>query len=248
MLYLWWGLPLFVVFVILGVVLCILPAMLLRALGMKRIADTFIYGTARLIANTVLWLVGIKVDMTGDIESIRERSRNGEGFCFVSNHTSMLDIIFMLGQMKVKIGFIAKKQLLFIPFINILIGTTHSLFMDRKNLKKSVASIRKAEKNIKKGYSMVIYPEGTRSKTGEIGTFKRGSFRLATESGADIVPITVKGLRDSLEDRKHFFQRRTCHVHVGNPIKPPKATDRDAVSQLVSQVENEIKETYRTLG
>ena len=248
MLYLWWGLPLFAVFVILAVILCIFPALLLRLLGMRRMADRFIYWTARLIANTVLWLVGIRVKMTGDIESIRERDRKGEGFCFVSNHTSMLDVIFMLGQMKVKLGFIAKKQLLFVPFINILIATTHSIFMDRKSLKKSVASIRKAEGYIKRGYSMVIYPEGTRSKTGKIGTFKHGSFRMATESGACIVPVTVKGLRDSLEDRKHCFQRRTCYVHVGDPIKPPKASEREAVSQMISQVETEIKETYETLG
>ncbi len=248
MLYLWWGLPLFAVFVVLAVIFCILPALLLRMLGLKKLADRFIYWTARMIANTVLFLVGIKPVMTGDIESIRQRDRAGEGFCFVSNHTSMLDVIFMLGQMKVKLGFIAKKQLLFVPFINVLIATTHSIFMDRKSLKKSVASIRKAEKYIKQGYSMVIYPEGTRSKTGEIGTFKHGSFRMATESGAFIVPVTVKGLRDSLEDRKHFFQRRTCYVHIGDPVKAPKASDREAVSQMIKQIETEIKETYNTLG
>ncbi len=120
--------------------------------------------------------------------------------------------------------------------------------MNRKSLRKSVESIRKAEKNIKRGYSMVIYPEGTRSKTGRIGIFKHGSFRMATESGAYIIPVTVKGLRDSLEARRHCFQRRTCHVHVGDPIKPPKATEREAVSQMISQVENEIKDTYKTLG
>ena len=94
---------------------------------------------------------------------------------------------------------------------------------------------------------MVIFPEGTRSKTGEIGTFKHGSFRMATESGAFVVPVTVKGLRDSFEDRKHFFQRRDCFLHVGTPRKPPEANDRDAVSAFVSGIENEIRDTYSTL-
>lgn len=248
MLYLLWAIPLFVVVVVLGIVICIVPAALLKVLGLRKAADFLIFGVSHFLANFVLWLVGIKVKITGDIESIRERDKKGEGFCFVSNHTSMLDVVLMMAKMKVKMGFVAKSQLVFVPFVNLFIAMTHSLFMDRKSLRKSVESIRKAEKNIKKGYSMVIYPEGTRSKTGEIGTFKHGSFRMATESGAYIIPVTVRGLRDSLETRRHCFQRRICHVHVGNPVKPPKATEREAVSQMISQVENEIKDTYKTLG
>ncbi len=125
MLYLWWAIPLFLVVLILGTVICILPALLLKLVGLRKASDALTYGVSHFLANFILWLVGIKVQMTGDIESIRERDRKGEGFCFVSNHTSMLDVILVMGKMKVKMGFVAKSQLVFVPFVNLFIAMTH---------------------------------------------------------------------------------------------------------------------------
>ena len=153
----------------------------------------------------------------------------------------------MLGRLKARAGFVAKRELLFAPLINVMIAMTHSVFINRKSLRKSVDAVNKATGNIRKGHSMIIFPEGTRSKTGEIGTFKHGSFRMATESGAYVVPVTVKGLRDSFEDRKHVFQRRDCFLHVGDPVKAPDPKDREAVSAFVSSVEKEIKDRYAAL-
>ena len=95
---------------------------------------------------------------------------------------------------------------------------------------------------------MGIFPEGTRSKNGEIGVFKHGSFRMATESGAYVVPLTVKGLRQSFEDRKHIFQIRDAYLDVGTPVKAPDPNDRAATSAFASQIESSIRETYKKLG
>ncbi len=246
--YLIWAYIPFAVVVLSGVVLCLVPAMLLRLLGLRKAADALVFGVAKVLANYILWLLGVKVDLSGNLAEIRQRSRSGQGFCFVSNHTSMLDIVVMMAKMDVQTGFIAKRQLLFVPFLNIFIAMTHSVFINRKSLKKSVKAIRRGEANIRKGHSMVVFPEGTRSKTGEIGAFKHGSFRMATESGSCIVPVTIKGIRSSLEAREAFFQRRLCHVHVGEPVQAPKAESREAVSQMIADMENQIRETYRTLG
>ena len=114
-------------------------------------------------------------------------------------------LLLLLGYLRCHTGFVAKRELLFVPLINVMIAMSHSVFINRRSLKKSVRAIRKAGERLRKGHSMVIFPEGTRSKTGKIGVFKHGAFRMATESGADIVPVTVKGLRDSFEDRKHVL-------------------------------------------
>jgi len=159
----------------------------------------------------------------------------------------MLDVILMLARLKARTGFVAKLSLLFVPLINVMIAMTHSIFINRKSLRKSVEAIKKAGKRIEKGQSMVVFPEGTRSKTGEVGTFKHGAFRMATESGAYVVPVTVKGLRDSFEDRKHMFQRRDCYLHVGTPVKAPLSSDREAVSAFIAQVEKAVKDKYAEL-
>ena len=247
MVYVLWGLIIILLLTAIAIVTAVIPALVLRLIGLGKLADRLVFWHMGLIANTGLRIAGIRVHMSGDVDSIRERVRKGEGFCFVSNHTSMLDIVLILGRLRCQTGFVAKRELLFFLPINVMIAMSHSVFINRRSLRKSVNSIRKAGERIRKGHSMVIFPEGTRSKTGRIGTFKHGAFRMATESGAYIVPVTVKGLRDSFEDRKHVFQRRDCYLHVGTPIKAPASSDREAVASMVSEVEQSIRTTYEAL-
>lgn len=226
----------------------VIPALILRLFGLKKLADRLVFWQASLISKFGFFLAGVRVHVVGDVQPIRQRVEDGQGFCFVSNHTSILDILLMLGYLRCKTGFVAKKELLYIPFINVLIAMVHSVFIDRGNLRKSVAAIQHATRNIQHGQSMVIFPEGTRSKTGQVGTFKHGSFRMATESGAPVVPLTVKGIRDSFESRRHFFQHRDAYLHIGTPLQPPLSTNRESASAFISQVESQIRSTYATLG
>jgi len=247
MVFVLWGLIIVMAMTAVAMVTGVVPALLLRLVGLRRLSDKLIFWHTSVIANTGLWLAGIRIHVSGDRDSIVKRVDKGEGFCFVANHTSMLDVILMLARLKARTGFVAKLSLLFVPLINVMIAMTHSVFINRKSLKKSVEAIRKAGKRIAKGKSMVIFPEGTRSKTGEVGTFKHGAFRMATESGAYVVPVTVKGLRDSFEDRKRVFQRRECYLHIGEPVKAPLSSDREAVSAFISQIEKTVKDKYAEL-
>lgn len=222
----------------------VIPALILRLLGLRKAADGLIRWHISVIANFGFWLAGVRVHVVGDVQSVRDRVKTGEGLCFIANHTSMLDVLALMGKLKMNMGFVAKIELAFVPFLNALIAMTHSVFINRRKIKKSVAAIRKAAERIRKGYSMVIFPEGTRSKTGEIGIFKPGAFRMATESGAYVVPLTIKGLRDSFEDRKHIFQRRDAILYVGEPVKAPDSKDREASSSFVKQIEKTIRDTY----
>lgn len=247
MIYVLWGLIIVMILATVAIFTGVIPALLLRLVGLGRLSDKLIFWHAAVISNIGMWLAGIRVHVSGDIEGIRKRVDKGEGFCFVANHTSMLDIILMLGRLKARAGFVAKIELLFVPIINVMIAMTHSVFINRRNLRASINAIHKAGENIRKGHSMVIFPEGTRSKTGEIAQFKHGAFRMATESGACVVPVTVKGLRDSFEDRKHVFQRRDCYMHVGEPVKAPSADDRAAVAEFISGIESQVRRKYAEL-
>ena len=247
MIYVLWRLVVVMIMATVALFTGVIPALLLRLVGLGRLSDKLIFWHAAVISNTGMWLAGIRVHVSGDIDGIRKRVDKGEGFCFVSNHTSMLDIILMLGRLKARAGFVAKIELLFVPVINVMIAMTHSVFINRRNLRASINAIHKAGENIRKGHSMVIFPEGTRSKTGEIAQFKHGAFRMATESGACVVPVTVKGLRDSFEDRKHVFQRRDCYMHVGEPVKAPSADDRAAVAEFISGIESQVRRKYAEL-
>jgi len=241
---------LFIVYILMliSMVTAVLPALLLRLFGLRKAADNLVHFHIAAIANFGFWMAGVRCHVSGDVEEVRRRAKEGEGFCFVANHTSLLDVLLILGKLRVNMGFVAKIELLFIPALNVMIAMIHSVFINRRQLKKSVAAIRKATKRISKGYSMGIFPEGTRSKTGEIGLFKHGSFRMATESGAYVVPLTIKGVRQSFEDRKHIFQVRDAYLNVGKPVKAPDPNDRAATSAFATQIESSVKKTYEKLG
>lgn len=243
-----WGFLFFIPALLIVLVVIAIPYLLLLVLGRKKASDAIAFAAAALLANMILFLAGVRVHLSGNVDYIRQRIDEGEGFCFVSNHTSILDIVAMLGKVRIRAGYIAKKELLFVPVINLVIAMVHSVFIDRSSMKKGIQSIRKATAKVRSGYSMVIYPEGTRSKDGKLGTFKPGSFRIATDSGARIVPVTVKGLRQSFEDRRHMFQTADCYINIGDPIDSVSSSDRDAVKVMIQGVEDGIRTTYERLG
>ena len=90
---------------------------------------------------------------------------------------------------------------------------------------------------------MAIFPEGTRSKTGKIAPFKAGSFKLATKSGALVVPIAVKGVRAGFEDKEHGFKRVYGGIMMGEPIDTA-VMDFDEKADLPERVEKIIHDMY----
>jgi len=91
--------------------------------------------------------------------------------------------------------------------------------MDRSNLRKSAAAIIEGVKIIKAGHSLVIFPEGTRSKGGPLGEFKAGSFKLATKSNAPIVPITINGSYKLMEANNNRIKAANVELFIHPPIE-----------------------------
>ncbi|KAA8667364.1 lysophospholipid acyltransferase family protein [Clostridium sp. HV4-5-A1G] len=164
-------------------------------------------------AKNILDRIGVKVDVIGN-EKLTERN-----YLFVSNHQGNFDPFIILAYIHKPMGFIAKNELLKIPIIREGMKKIHCVFMNRKNIRESAKAIDEGIDNLKKGYSMVIFPEGTISKCHEMLEFKRGSFKLAIRSGIPIVPVAIDGSHKIFEDNrgKKFVPARVRMI-IDKPI------------------------------
>ena len=170
------------------------PAFFLGFLGLKKPMSWVIYKCGQIWAKGVIFISGCPMTVEG-----RENIPKQGGVCFVSNHVGIFDVVLSLACIGRPFGFIAKKELLFLPFINMWIYILGGLFIDRKNIRKAVKTINHGIRKIQSGGRMLIFPEGTRSKGRGLLPFRSGAVKLATNSLAPIVPIAIEGSYDLLE-------------------------------------------------
>ena len=198
---------------------------ILVKLGLGWLLEGFIHFGSSLWAKMVLKTTGSKITIEG-----LEKIPNEKGLCFVGNHQSAIDILIVLSVLPVTVGYIAKKELLYYPFLNLWIVALRSVYIERGNVKKALKSIEKGIKFIKKGNSMIIFPEGTRSKSDTMGTFKNGSIKLATRAEATIVPVTISGSWHAWEENLRIGPADIKFtVHEALPTKGMSAEDRKAL-------------------
>ena len=144
----------------------------------------------------LVWASGSKVkviyenDCEREIKKIKETK---EPVILISNHQSNLDIPTLLGYLPLDFAFIAKKEMKTWPLIGGWMKALNCIFLDRKNVRQGMKDMKNAMSKVKDGYSYVIFPEGSRTETGEVGEFKKGSFKLATDTKVRILPITISG-------------------------------------------------------
>jgi len=185
-------------------------------------------------ARYVIELTGSTVEVSG-LENIPK----DEAVVFVGNHQSYLDIPLLLGYSGKHTAFVAKKELGKIPLLNKWMQMLPCTFIDRKSIKKSMEAIHQASENVKKGYSQMIFPEGTRSKGGPSHPFKAGSFKLAFSSEATIVPCTIDGTYHLLEEHNRM---NSAHIKLTiHPAIPTRGLTREERSKIPEQVEAQIK-------
>lgn len=241
-----WAFPIAGIFFIFETVFGAVPTMIMRLLGLEKAANAYNRFWMTYTSDFVLFFLNIHIKVTGDVEGLKRELAKGRKVCFIANHTSMMDIPAMCGKLALGCGFILKEELKRYPFINTMAIAANSVFIPPDNLKGGVEAIRKGAGRMSGGTGFAVFPEGKRSKTGEIDDFKPGSFRLAFISGADIIPLTIKGIRAGFEERKSFFGRVDGYLHVGSPISTEKI-DRDRRSEICQKVEQQIKTTYASL-
>ncbi len=219
----------------------IIPAAILKLFKQREAGEKWMRLNGTFIAKTVIWVLNMKIVTSGE-----EKIPPPEvPVCSVANHQSMLDIPAVLAGLHLWPGFVTKKELKKVPILRYWIRAMQCVYIDRESVRSSVEAIIKSVENIKRGVRMFIFPEGTRSKTGELGQFKSGSLKLATRAKATIVPITIDGTRLGVE-QKRGVKRIIMNLIVSDPIDTA-SLDADQIKELPDQVYRVIEEQFKSI-
>lgn len=147
------------------------------------------------------------------------RIRKDKSYVLVSNHSSLADIVCLFA-LRHPFRWLAKESLFQIPFFGWAMKVMHYISLQRGQYGSIRKSYQEAFDSLQKNISVLIFPEGTRSRTGEMGHFKNGAFRLAVESGRPIVPIVLAGTEKIISKGKSGFgQTRLAFMSVLPPIE-----------------------------
>ncbi len=171
---------------------------------------------AKQIMTVPLFFTNIRTKVIG-----KENLPENPGFSIYVNHTSMMDVpVLMYKLNKYPIAFLQRKAIREIIAIGKWTPTLGCVTIDRDNVRKGAEAIIKVIKNIKSGSTMVVFPEGTRSKKiGKLNDFKLGSFKVALKSKAPLVPITILKPKNYKEVKWPFTKRITLVIHESIPFK-----------------------------
>ena len=138
-------------------------------------------------------------------------------------------------------GFIAKNEFSKVPLLGKWIRAIRGLFIKRGDVRESLKIINEGAELINKGFSLVIFPEGTRSQKREMADFKPGSFKLASKAKAPVVPIVIDGTYKVFEQKRKVSKGETVRVTI-LPAIDTASLDRKSLAALPNQIEEAIKE------
>ncbi len=200
--------------------------------------DAIVAPLVRDWARHVVYLARGTVELTG-----AENVPGDTAVVFISNHQSYLDIPVLLGFIDKPKAFISKIEVLKAPLISDWMRLMQCTFLSRSDMRQSIRAMQEAVETVKKGYSLVIFPEGTRSKGGPIAEFKAGSFKLAIKAGVPVVPVTVDGSWHLLEE-KGRLQKSTVRVTV-HPAIPTAGLSREEIAELPARVQAAVASAMR---
>ena len=201
----------------------------------------------RWLSRIVLKSLGVKLRVIYKNRKNINALEREKGIIFVCNHQSNLDIPVIVSALHIDVGFVAKKEMKSWPFFNIWMKRSKCVFLNRENPREGIKDIKEAVKAVKDGYPIVIFPEGERTLDGEILRFKKGSFKLATETNGIIVPLTLKGTFD-IQKRGEWKMKRNqlVTIIVGEPIYVDSLSN-DEIKELSTKVREVIEENYKKI-
>ncbi|SES08440.1 lysophospholipid acyltransferase family protein [Salisediminibacterium halotolerans] len=188
-----------------------------KRLKQKDINDyhDYIHITAKNWSSRLIKLAGGTVHVNGAANIPKD-----EPVLFVANHQGNFDIPVLLAHTGRKIGFISKMEVKKIPLIRAWMEHLDCVFIDRKNRRQAIGALLEGAEKLEGGRSLIIFPEGTRSKGGPVNTFKKGSFKMAEKSKATIVPVAIDGTYTMMEaNENHIITPGEVQVTFLEPIR-----------------------------
>lgn len=206
--------------------------------GVLGIPTTLITGDITFLWNLAMWgaragvkLGGIKVIAVG-----REQLDPKAAYIYMSNHVSNIDPPAQVPELPQRIAVMAKAELFRIPILGRAMRLAQFVPVDRKNRDAAIDSVREAVRTVQGGMSMLVYPEGTRSRDGRLLPFKKGPFHLAMESGVPVVPITFAGSQKVWPKGKFAIYPGTIEMIFHKPMNPAKFESRESLMVAVREV------------
>jgi len=186
-------------------------------------------------ARALLAISGVNVKVEG-LEKIHEDG----SYVFVSNHASYMDTPVALANIPVRFRFLAKRGLFQIPFLGWHLARAGHIRVPREDARAAVRTMTLAAQVVREqGVSLLIFPEGGRSRAGEMRPFREGAAFIAIKAGVPLVPVGLKGTRAVLPYGSGHIRRGTVTMRIGEPIPTHQASLRDRV-RLTEELRHRI--------
>lgn len=186
---------------------------------------------SKLWARWILWVSGARLKIKG-LEKIDFK----RPYVFVANHQSYLDIPAILSSFPFPIKMVAKASLFKIPFFGQAIKLSGFISIDRTKGKEAYRSLKEALYRIKKGISILVFPEGMRSLDGKVGPFMSGAFFLAFKSKVPLVPVSISGTYEMLPKGARKVKPGLVQINIEKPIAVENIRDKNKVMEETRQI------------
>jgi 1-acyl-sn-glycerol-3-phosphate acyltransferase len=210
-----------------------LPQMIVRGRG-----DWAIWFARHAWGPSILWLAGARL-------SVRSAVLPDGPLVFACNHESALDIPALLAVLPRNVRFIAKRELFQIPVFGWYMRVGGHVPVDRAIRASAVETLRRAGQMVRDGTSLIVFPEGTRSRDGRVHAFKKGPFVVAMEAGVPVVPVAISGAGDLNPKNAIAAQPGTIHITIGESVRPGDHPDK---TSLLVEVRRRVIEAHLAQG
>ena len=186
-------------------------------------------------SRSVLWFLLVPIKVTG-----REHVNPKQSYVFVANHQSFLDVFAVYGWLPNNFKWLMKKEIRKVPFVGTACKVAGHIFVDRSNPRAALQSMEHIKGELVDGISTVIFPEGTRTKTGEMGRFKQGAFKIAMDLNLPVVPLSLEGFHHAMPARQLFVNpKASTALHIGEPIDLSQFAD---INEAMTYVREKVEE------
>lgn len=189
-------------------------------------------------SRSILWASRVKVSVK-NLSNIDPE----ETYIYMSNHQSNFDIPVLLAHLPVQFRWLAKAELYRIPVFGFAMKRAGYISIDRSDRRSAIQSLRRAAGIIRGGVSVMIFPEGTRSRDGNIQDFKKGGFILALDAGVPIVPVIIHGTWPIMQKKSWTIKPGHVVLEIGKPIQTSDYS-RKTKDVLVARVHQEIRTSF----
>ena len=204
--------------------------------GLLRPGRDLTFSLARVWGRWILAAAGVRVRFEGTPDA-----KDAQPRIFMSNHQSAVDVWVLTQRLPDSTRFVAKRSLFRIPFLGWAMAAGGFVPIDRQDRDRAIASLSVAERRLQEGKSLILFPEGTRSRNGSLGPFKKGPFHLALAARRPLVPVAISGSFELLPPRSVLVRPGEVLVRFA-PAIDPAAFAPDDVEGLMGAVRRSIEE------